>query len=101
MVLPDASIDHADDVGMVEQGENASLGNESALSLGSEQPAGHQLDGDFTLELAVVTPGAVDDAHAALADARQKPIGSNGLAFGQVHFAGDVQKASGRIMGGN
>ena len=69
------AIQQPGDVGVIEAGENLSLGAEATTDLVGVQAELDDLDGDAALELVVVAYGQVDGAHPAaseLADDRDK-----------------------------
>src|SRR5260370_30474517 len=48
-----ATVNHPDNIGMIERGEYFPLGNQAPLSLRRNQPASHQLNRHFAIELAL------------------------------------------------
>src|SRR5260370_7728485 len=63
-----ATVNHPDNIGMIERGEYAPFGNEPPLSLGRKQPASHQLDAHIAMEFAVIPPRAIYHPHSAVPD---------------------------------
>src|SRR5260370_33703959 len=63
-----ATVNHPDNIGMIERGEYAPFGNEAPLSLGRKQPPSHQLHGHIAMEFAVTPARAIYPTHSAVAE---------------------------------
>src|SRR3954452_59176 len=74
LAIGDTAIDHVDDVGLIQQRQDAPFGNEAPLGFGGKESSANQLDGHFALELAVIATGAVDDTHSPFAYLLDQPV---------------------------
>ena len=74
-----SSIENAGDIGVVEVGQHLTFIAKALNELGRHDVAAQQFDRHVLAESTVVANGKIDDAHAALAEFAQHPIGTDHL----------------------
>ena len=91
---------------MLECGDNAPLGLESAPALGIQAGPAEQLDRDVLVERAIGTPGPVDGAHAANGQnldqfKRAQPLATAvvQIEIGRIDARGVFEKAIAELFG--
>ncbi|HAX44821.1 MAG TPA: hypothetical protein DCY80_19960 [Solibacterales bacterium] len=86
---------------MVEEGEDLAFVAEPVEDVGGVHTALDDLDGDFLLELVIITNGAIDGAHAAAADRFSEAPGAEAGSGGEVLFKGGlIEEFAGLLVGG-
>jgi hypothetical protein len=92
----DSSIEHTNNVGMIEACQDLPLLHKAPLGFGRQQAPPDDLDGYFATKLAIIALSAIYNAHTAFADFLDQPVRAE--PHSRLIIASRFQKSAGRVM---